>query len=177
MGGRERTLLDFTRWWSSTCIYVCVTCTTMHRHCRAWGLYKLITYGSLKMATRACCWCNRKGLCKGYGCVKSGAACSNCLSGCLGECHNQPASTRKLSVTHPRIVDDSCLPLSFPTLAPPIFSWGNLDGEECCKIIDDCYNEAIHWRHNLFRVLSGSTGNSFVSEVSCLIQAFGEESS
>ena len=69
------------------------------------------------------------------------------------------------------------VPPTFPTLAPPSFSWGNIDGEDCCKIIDDCYNEAIHWRHNLFRVPSGSARNSFVSELSCQFQAFGEESS
>ena len=39
------------------------------------------------------------------------------------------------------------------------------------------YNEAIHWRHNLFRVPSGSARNSFVSELSCQFQAFGKESS
>ena len=61
------------------------------------------------MATRAC---NRKDLCKGCACVKLGLACSGCR---LGECHNQPGSTRKLSETRPRVIDDSCPPLSSPS--------------------------------------------------------------
>ena len=81
-------------------------------------------------------------------------------------------SCSSLSLDTSHVAPEVPLLPTFPTSAPPSFGWGNLDGEDCCKIIDDCYNEVIHWRHNLFRVPSGSAGNSFVSELSCLFQAF-----
>ena len=99
-----------------------------------------------------------------------------------------PPPSSPLSFSSDTVISDNslnqslnCCPVpSLPDFCPlssPSFIWGSLEGEECCKAIDDCYSEAAHWRHNLFRVPSGSAGKSIVSELSRLYLSFGESSS
>ena len=57
------------------------------------------------------------------------------------------------------------------------FTWGNFSGSEMLAIINNVYDEIVHWRHNLFLVPSGSAGNSFVQELARLLQAFTDGSS
>ena len=65
----------------------------------------------------------------------------------------------------------------FPSVSRPTFKWGNTNGTEFVKILDDVYAEVIHWRRNCFTVPFGKAGKSFVSELSRLYLAFGSSSS
>lgn len=51
--------------------------------------------------------------------------------------------------------------------------WGALSSSAC---IDDCYEEAVHWIGNLFKVPSGNAGKNFVKELAKLIRAYTEDS-
>ena len=62
-------------------------------------------------------------------------------------------------------------------MSRPTFKWGNTNGTEFVKILDDVYAEVIHWRRNCFTVPFGKAGKSFVSELSRLYLAFGSSSS
>ena len=42
--------------------------------------------------------------------------------------------------------------------------WGCCDEPTMCAKVTDCYSEVIHWKRNVFRVLSGRVGKAFVSE-------------
>ena len=69
--------------------------------------------------------------------------------------------------------------------APPIavsepcvnFVWGEVDGAIFSRLVSEAYEEVVHWRHNIFLVPSGKSGNNFVIELSKLYQAFGDNSS
>ena len=61
-------------------------------------------------------------------------------------------------------------------MAPADFCWGDLDGISCISTIDQCYNEAIHWKHVYFHLPSGHTGNNFVLELFRLLRCFAEAS-
>ena len=63
---------------------------------------------------------------------------------------------------------------SLPTKT--INCWGDLDGISCVSTIDQCYNEAIHWKHVYFQLPSGHTGNNFVPELIRLLRCFAEAS-
>ena len=44
------------------------------------------------------------------------------------------------------------------------------------RAINSAYYEAIHWRHNLFQVLWGKVGTSFMTELASLFHGYGESS-
>ena len=54
--------------------------------------------------------------------------------------------------------------------------WGNLCDSDLVEVIDKCYDEALHWVHNIFKFPSGKCGNLFVNEISRLIRAYAESS-
>ena len=62
-----------------------------------------------------------------------------------------------------------------PSVAPS-FVWGTLNGHNCVSIIDKCYSVAVLWRPNLFKILNGKVGESFVKELSRLFNAYATAS-
>lgn len=58
---------------------------------------------------------------------------------------------------------------SYQSQSPPDFVWGDLDGALCVSLINQCYNEAIHWKHSYFTLPCGHTGESFVSEFTAVL--------
>ena len=56
----------------------------------------------------------------------------------------------------------------FREMADPIFVWGSLDGPTCITHICACYDEAVHWKPNLFHLPTGRVGEKFVKELTCL---------
>ena len=83
--------------------------------------------------------------------------------------HTSPAS---LLSSHNSVVD---LP-SFKTVSDPNFVWGVLSGNECISVINRCYSKAVHWTPNLFKVLYGKHGRSFVKEMSRLFRSYSKDS-
>ena len=68
--------------------------------------------------------------------------------------------------------------LSPPDVEPQNFIWGDsLSGTSFCNLVDKAYDEAIHWRRNIFMLPYGKVSKSFVQELSNLLQAFAEKSS
>ena len=68
---------------------------------------------------------------------------------------------------------------SLPSFRPAIgteYTWGDLSGQVFTSLIDDAYSQIVHWRSNLFKVPSGSSGKRFVAELSRLYEAFATES-
>ena len=51
-----------------------------------------------------------------------------------------------------------------------------MDGPTIVDIFDQCYDEIVHWKRNIFKVPSGKSGKSFVREMSRLLNAFGDAS-
>ena len=144
-----------------------------------------------------CCRC-KTGSCKGCSCAKAGKQCADCLPSREGRCMNSRSSsipqvtTLQTSVTQsssPCIAADKTVPPPRPTLnipadlppfasmSAPSFLWGDLSGQDCTKQLIGCYNEAIHWRRNLFKVPQGKAGNEFVQEISRIFRSYAEASS
>ena len=63
---------------------------------------------------------------------------------------------------------------SYPLLDPPNFNWGDLNGSEFEELVNEAYNQIVHWRHNLFDVPKGKAGNKFVAELCNLLQQFSD---
>ena len=61
-----------------------------------------------------------------------------------------------------------------PAQQPTNFRWGPIEGAEFSNLINNAYEEVIHWRQNLFLIPSGSVGKAFVSEITRHFQACGE---
>ena len=53
--------------------------------------------------------------------------------------------------------------------------WGNLSSEEICQTIINIYDEVVHWRKNIFKVLSGAAGKKLIKEITKLICIWNEE--
>ncbi len=66
---------------------------------------------------------------------------------------------------------------SFRSMAEPEFRWKNLSGPQCVSLIDKCYDVAVHWVPNLFKVPHGKHGKSFVAEMASLFRSYAEDSS
>lgn len=64
----------------------------------------------------------------------------------------------------------------FTDLNTANFRWGDTNGSEFCYKIDQVYEEAVHWRRNLFEVPRGEVGKRFVRELSRLIEAYSDAS-
>ena len=86
-----------------------------------------------------------------------------------GPIFTQGTSTNAARDATPAIAGTSPDPLSTPK-----FTWGTFSGPEMANAITKTYDEIIHWRHNLFLVPSGNTGNSFVLELARLLQVFAD---
>ena len=83
------------------------------------------------------------------------------------------------SLARPTQESASWQPPSFPPFdisADPSFRWGDLSGIECVQLISECYNEAIHWKTNLFKVPNGRAGDKFIKELSRLFRSYAEGS-
>ena len=59
----------------------------------------------------------------------------------------------------------------------PIFSWGRYDGATFCEIVNAAYDEAVHWRRNIFKIPSGKCGKDFTRELARLYASYGQASS
>ena len=64
----------------------------------------------------------------------------------------------------------------FPDMADPVFVWGSFDGPTCASNITACYEEAVHWKPNLFCLPSGRVGETFVAELSRLFNGYATAS-
>ena len=100
----------------------------------------------------------------------------------LGSDHSDPGSdpVTRISISSDHVSSQlSSVPNlpQFTVLEAPSFFWGNHTGRECFLALSECYDEAIHWRHNLFKVPSGRAGNLFVRELTRLFTAYAEGSS
>ena len=65
---------------------------------------------------------------------------------------------------------------SFVPAQIPNFRWGEIDGTTMQGVINESYNEIVHWKRNLFKVPSGKAGKGFVHELTRLLNAFAEVS-
>ena len=63
----------------------------------------------------------------------------------------------------------------FSEMSASQFTWGNRDGASFTVAVENAYNQAVHWRQNLFKVPSGKAGKQFVKELARLFQAFSDQ--
>ena len=59
---------------------------------------------------------------------------------------------------------------------PSSFRWEKLRGDVFCAKIEAAYEEAVHWRRNIFSVPSGKAGKMFVAELTRLYDAYATSS-
>ena len=88
-----------------------------------------------------------------------------------------PSSTDSGSGSEPDA--DQALNYSLPSFRPTTgtdYIWGDLSRQVFPSVIDDAYTQTAHWKSNLFKVPSGSTGKQFVAEITCLFESFATES-
>ena len=64
----------------------------------------------------------------------------------------------------------------FTALSAPNFKWGDIDGVVFSSKVDRAYEEAVHWKRNLFEVPRGKVGTEFVRELSRLLDAYSDAS-
>ena len=78
----------------------------------------------------------------------------------------------------PQSIDNYEDPWPLPTRSQPNFQWGSKDGKAFCDniMIDEAYNDIIHWKRNIFLLPSGATGKAFIREITRLLQTFAEGS-
>ena len=153
-----------------------------------------------------CCRCNRNGTCRGCICAQQGTSCSDCLPKRLNRCSNlqtnhtdnrEPDQDSTESIENhlsasARDDESICPPLndvqtthvavdsthtSESQPQPQNFMWGSHNGSIFRDKIEATFEEAIHWRRNIFQVPSGSTGKAFVAELARLFQAYADNSS
>ena len=86
---------------------------------------------------------------------------------------NQTSSTASVM---PQSTDNYEDPWPLPTCSQPNFQWGSNDGKAFCDMIDEAYNDIIHWKRNIFLLPSGAMGKAFICEITRLLQAFAEGS-
>ena len=67
------------------------------------------------------------------------------------------------------------LPLFVP-MQSPTFRWGEIEGGAFARATQNCYEEIVHWKRNLFKVPSGRAGKSFVRELTRMFQAYADAS-
>ena len=56
------------------------------------------------------------------------------------------------------------------------FTWGDHSGEEVAVLLQDVYDEIVHWRPNIFDIPLGASGKKFVDETTRLLTAVAEAS-
>ena len=62
----------------------------------------------------------------------------------------------------------------FNPLEPPSFYWGEVDATTLSLCIDKAYHQIVHWKPNLFKLPSGSSGALFVKSVASFLAAYAE---
>lgn len=66
--------------------------------------------------------------------------------------------------------------LTFPSFVKipenPQFVWGDVDGNSFVSLLDQVYDEIVHWRRNIFSLPTGRSGKMFVMELSRLFNAY-----
>ena len=67
-------------------------------------------------------------------------------------------------------------PWPLPSCSQPNFQWGSKDGKAFCDMIDEAYDDIVHWKRNIFLLPSGVAGKSFIQEITRLLLAFAEGS-
>ena len=60
-------------------------------------------------------------------------------------------------------------------MANPSFALGSLSAESFIKSVSSTYAEVVHWRRNIFPVLSGNAEEKSVNELSILCRAYAED--
>ena len=82
-------------------------------------------------------------------------------------------SELSVSVSVPLLVptNSNNLP-DFHPASNPTFVWGSIDSASFTRVLDSAYNEAVHWKNNLFKIPQGNAGKSFTAELSRLFSAF-----
>ena len=63
-------------------------------------------------------------------------------------------------------------PWPLPCSPWPDFQWGSSDGKVFCASVTSAYDEAIHWKRNIFLLPSGNAGKSFIQEMTRLFECF-----
>ncbi len=63
-----------------------------------------------------------------------------------------------------------------PPLSEATYTWGTHDPAGFSSSLDEAYEEAVHWRPNLFKLPYGKAGKSFTSELARLYSAFASGS-
>ena len=61
---------------------------------------------------------------------------------------------------------------SVSPIAKPSFLWRRHPAEVFIQLLDEAYEEVVHWRPNFFRLPLGKAGKSFASELTRLYTAF-----
>ena len=62
----------------------------------------------------------------------------------------------------------------FASLVAPNFRWGDIDGIAFTSKVDKAYEEAVHWKRNLFEIPRGKAGTEFVRELSRSLDAYSD---
>ena len=87
----------------------------------------------------------------------------------LSEAESVPSSWYESSVgdTSDADLDPVCLTLpSFSRISEnPQFLWGDVDGNSFSSLLDQIYEEVVHWRRNAHSLPFGKGGKVFVSEL------------
>ena len=67
---------------------------------------------------------------------------------------------------------------SFTPISLSNFRWGDRDGEEFSSSLQECYQEIVHLKRNLFKVPTGKAGIffKFVTELTRMIRAYADRS-
>lgn len=131
-----------------------------------------------------CCTCSNRGLCVNCVCVKAGRPCFDCQPNSTGRCGNRRLVETVDAVDPQSVPDHMAAGLPFCVSLPHFcdmqdraFVWGVLDGPTCVSQICVCYEAAVHWKPNLFRVIpNGLSGERFVRELSRLFNSFANVS-
>ena len=84
----------------------------------------------------------------------------------------QPTSTDSQNVRQHEVEPLPC----YTPISEPNFVWGCEDSQNFKGDLNRIYDEAVHWRRNLFKVPSGKPGKSFVRELTRLFRAYAEGS-
>ena len=73
----------------------------------------------------------------------------------------------------PNIPDVEILPISTEDLQTII--WGHLPYHELFKLVNNTYDEIVHYRRNLLNIPSGKSGKFFITELSFWLKQFNEQ--
>ena len=88
---------------------------------------------------------------------------------------DQNQNVRTVVETENSVLESEQLP-DFIPVQPASFKWGEIEGEAFCQDIQECYNQIVHWRRNLFKVPSGQAGKSFVRGLTRMFQSYADAS-